>query len=75
LYRNIESSPIEINGGFLAGGGAGYMVNAARNAYGGDGGIGGGGGTANTTPASSAGMVNSGAGGEGLILIMYTAIT
>ena len=75
FYREIGSSPVEINGGFLAGGGAGFTISAGHNVFGGDGGIGGGGGTANYTAVSSEGMVNSGAGGAGLILIMYTAIT
>lgn len=74
FYRFDGGSSIEINGGFLAGGGSGYTETTGDNAFGGDGGIGGGGGSANHNNQTE-GMVNSGAGGNGLILIMYTAIT
>jgi len=63
------------NGGFLAGGGATF--NLYSNAIqGGDGGIGGGGGACgiggNTTQL---GISTSGAGGHGLIIVMYTAVS
>ena len=64
-----------INGGFLAGGGAGAVSTAERAVIGGDGGIGGGGGTANTTQNTSEGYLASGEGGNGLIIVMYTALT
>jgi hypothetical protein len=62
------------DGGFLAGGGASWCVTAEVTASGGDGGIGGGGGSANCRTASQAGYINSGKGGDGLIIVMYTSV-
>jgi hypothetical protein len=63
-----------LDGGFLAGGGAAGTETNSLAATGGDGGIGGGGGTANSTVASTEGHCNSGQGGNGLIIVMYTSV-
>ena len=63
-----------VDGGFLAGGGAVGNSTDGLAATGGDGGIGGGGGTANSTVASTEGHCNSGQGGNGLIIVMYTSV-
>mgnify|MGYP003624274944 FL=1 len=62
------------NGGFLAGGGAAHS-SQSRQIQGGDGGIGAGGGSCviSTSP-TYLGITTSGAGGHGLIIVMYTAI-
>ena len=63
-----------VNGGFLAGGGAVHSTQY-RQIQGGDGGIGAGGGSCviSTSP-TYLGITTSGAGGHGLIIVMYTAI-
>lgn len=66
--------PVNLDGGFLAGGGAAYQVQTTRSAQGGDGGIGGGGASANCADISQTGFVAGGKGGNGLILVMYTSV-
>jgi len=61
------------NGGFLAGGGAIYS-QYANTIQGGDGGIGAGGGACTIGASTELGRTTSGAGGHGLIIVMYTAI-
>jgi len=62
-----------VNGGFLAGGGAAIGKFNSMMAKGGDGGIGGGGGSGRVDGAGAE-EASSGAGGAGLIIVMYTAI-
>ena len=61
-----------ISGGFLAGGGGSRSNTGNHCISGGDGGIGGGGGNVSTYQGSE--QARSGAGGNGLIIVMYTAI-
>tara|TARA_B110000902_G_C14042416_1_gene488360 strand:+ start:393 stop:791 length:399 start_codon:yes stop_codon:yes gene_type:complete len=74
LYYSTGTTTTVLDGGFLAGGGAAGTEHSGRAATGGDGGIGGGGGTANSITGSTEGTCNSGQGGNGLIIVMYTAI-
>ena len=67
---NAESN---MNGGFLAGGGGFWSGGDNVAMVGGDGGIGGGGGSC-AYPNGSGAPPASGAGGNGLIIVMYTAI-
>ena len=63
-----------INGGFLAGGGAMAVTLDTRAILGGDGGIGGGGGSAVCGSTATEGYLSGGKGGDGLIIVMYTSV-
>ena len=71
-YHQNPRNTNPIYGGFLAGGGGNGSNTGSSSHSGGDGGIGGGGGNCQTYSGSN--ECRSGAGGNGLIIVMYTAI-
>ena len=74
-YGTGVGTTSNVDGEFLAGGGAVTVQFASKTNQGGNGGIGGGGGGAVLYPSSNQTQyVASGAGGNGLIIVMYTAI-
>ena len=67
-------TPVNSDGGFLAGGGGVYSSGYNSALMGGNGGIGGGGGGFNASSTTTY-VSSGGSGGNGLIVVMYLTVT